>query len=62
MWVVCEIPAFENVCPSKTPESFSWVLLGAGEEEGVLMWYGFLGVGGLFPSFLSVTQALQGSG
>lgn len=43
MWALCEIPAFENVCPSKTPESFSWVLVGAGDEGAVLMWYSFLG-------------------
>lgn len=45
MWTLCEIPAFENVCPSKTPESFSWVLVGAGDEGAVLMWYSFLGSG-----------------
>lgn len=43
MRVVCEIPAFENVSPSKTSKSVSWVLLGAGEEGGVLVWYGFWG-------------------
>lgn len=39
---VCEIPAFGNTCPSKTFESYSWVLLEAGKEGGALMWW-FLG-------------------
>lgn len=33
---------FGNTCPSKTSESYSWILLEAGEERGFLMWLGFL--------------------
>lgn len=46
-----EIPAFGNTCPSKTSESYSWVLLEAGEEGGFLMWLGIFfmrqGIAGL---------------